>query len=624
MQTPSAAEGPRHSAFAAAFLSFIFPGLGQAYLGRWRRALAWAAIPLLLIALGAGLMLNHDTRQQLVNQLADPQTLLGVIGVVAVDLLYRLASVLDAYRLARAPDGAPDSAFRSIGSAAGLAAILLVLVVSHVAVARPVYLTYDTLANVFCGDCSSDPGQGALPSGSLTPEQLSLLPQRITAPPAASVAPGATATPTPVATPTPEPLPSPSEAPPWTGGTDLLNILLIGVDSGRAGETTFNTDTMIVVSIDPVTKKTAFISLPRDTAYIPLPKSWPAANAYGNFYPSKINTLFEAARLSPNLFPGPASKVGYTALMGTLGNLYGLDIPYYVQVNLGGFRDVIDQLGGIVIDVQNPVYDSQYPADDGRGNLKLYIPPGIQYMNGPQALAYARARHATSDFDRAARQQRVVTSLREQVDLSSLLAPGVIDTLLKTVKASVHTNIPASLLPQLVGLAQQVDLNKRVSLVLTPPEYSRTCYLAPPPCPQNSLYQLVANPQAIKKAVQNAFKESPAQQARDAAINAEGAVVTVLNGTTDVNTKTIRIADYLAQQGIDASVPPVNNGQADRTDYADTVITFYNGAEQDMPATVKLLQDALKVTIVTADDPAQTANAVVIIGDSAPPLRPSQ
>ena len=73
-----------------------------------------------------------------------------------------------------------------------------------------------------------------------------------------------------------------------------------------------------------------------------------------------------------------------------------------MAVDLSSFRDIIDQLGGVVIDVQNPVYDAKYPADDGRGNLKLYIPPGMQYMNGQQALAYARSRHATSDFDRPA------------------------------------------------------------------------------------------------------------------------------------------------------------------------------------------------------------------------------
>ena len=112
---------------------------------------------------------------------------------------------------------------------------------------------------------------------------------------------------------------------------------------------------------------------------------------------------------------------------------------------------------------------------------------------------------------------------------------------------------------------------------------------------------------AIRKAVQNVFKETTAQQAvgcRPA--QGEGAVVHVLNGTPDGNIKTISIADYLVQLGIDASVPPVNDGQADRNDYADTVITVYNGAEQDMPATVKVLQEAFKDTIVTADDPAQT------------------
>ena len=164
-------------------------------------------------------------------------------------------------------------------------------------------------------------------------------------------------------------------------------------------------------------------------------------------------------------------------------------IDYFVAVDLRSFRAIINDLGGVIIDVQNPVYDFHYAADDASGHLKLYIPPGIQYMEGQEALAYGRARHETSDFDRSARQQNVITSVRKQLDLPSLLAPGVLQDLLKTFRSSIKTDIPPDKIPALIQLAQEIDLDKRISLALDPPDYSTVCY----PCPPSGLYEIKAN-----------------------------------------------------------------------------------------------------------------------------------
>jgi LCP family protein required for cell wall assembly len=393
----------------------------------------------------------------------------------------------------------------------------------------------------------------------------------------------------------------------------------VGVDSGRANEATFNTDTMIVVSVDQATHKVALISLPRDTGNIPLVSGSAAAAAYGGVYPSKINTLYNAAKARPDLFPGSDKVRGYQALMDTLGSLYGLQIDYYVSVDLNGFREAIDALGGTMIDVQLPVNDPFYPADDGRGYLKLYISPGYHYMDGAEALAYARSRHGLgNDYIRAARQERVVTSVRNQFDLATLLQPGVLGNLLKTLSTSVRTNIPGDTLPSLIQLAQSVDLNRRVSLVLSPPSYGTVCY----PCPPSGLWMIKPNVSAIKQAVRTIFTVDPAQQKQRDELEAEGAVVNVLNGTAQPNTKTTQAADFLASLGIDASVPPVNGGAADNPNYPTTVITAYNGAEQNMTTTAKVLADTFGVTVQTASDPAQTADFVVIVGTDTPTLKP--
>ena len=125
---------------------------------------------------------------------------------------------------------------------------------------------------------------------------------------------------------------------PWKGD-ERLSILLIGADSGRKGYSGHLTDTLMVVTIDPRDGSVAFISIPRDMKGIPLVPGSAAARAYGTTYPSQINTLYTAARSRSDLFPGKDSQRGYRALKDTLGNLYGLDIPYYVEVNLRGFRD---------------------------------------------------------------------------------------------------------------------------------------------------------------------------------------------------------------------------------------------------------------------------------------------
>ena len=294
----------------------------------------------------------------------------------------------------------------------------------------------------------------------------------------------------------------PRSTPAWDGD-DRLNVLLIGADGGRRGASSYLTDTLITVSIDPRSGRIAFISLPRDTSGIPLPRSWPAHRALGGTYGNKINTLYTIARGRPDLFPGNDRQRGYIALMGALGELYGLDIERYVAVDLNSFRSIVNTLGGVVVDVQLPVMDQGYPSDDGRGKLKLYVPPGMARMNGQQALAYARSRHASSDFDRSARQQRVVTSVRDQTDIEALLVPGVLNDLIGQLKRDFKTNIPVKELPRLLAMAQRIDLGKRRSLVLGPPTYSTECY----PCPPDGLYRLEADVPEIRRAARNILKK---------------------------------------------------------------------------------------------------------------------
>jgi len=472
---------PRRSAFAAAFLSFLFPGLGHVYLGRWLRAVMWAVVPILAIAAVGGVMAGPNRTEILAN-LLDPDILVATLGVIFLDLLYRLAAVIDAWRLARQP-GVGSAGSRMLSSA-GLVGIALVLVVSHVAIARPVYLAYDTVASLDgeSGDTTTIPT-----SDELGPEWADII---------GALDPGAIAGPTVTSEPV---IPAKYE---WDS-RERLNILLIGIDSGRQGSRTFLTDTMIVVSVDPKSGKLAFVSLPRDTAGIPLPRKWSAARrVYGDTYDAKINTLYTTARVRSDLFPGNDKQRGYRALMGALAELYGIDIGYYVAVDLRGFRGAVNALGGIVVDVRGPVLEDGYPTDDGRGKIRLYVRGGIQRMNGQQALAFARSRKSTSDFSRSARQQVLIAAVRDQLDIGSLLAPGVLDKLTKEFKSHVKTNIPARMVPKLLALASDVNLKRRKSIVLSGNGFSTVCDR----CQADGQWKLIANPQRIRSAVRGVFK----------------------------------------------------------------------------------------------------------------------
>jgi len=585
---PPQPSGP-HSPFVAAFLSFLFPGLGQAYAGHRLRAVALAAPLVLVIALVGGMLVNKPSRDWLISQFVSTNVLTVLLALNGLLLVYRLVVIVDAYRLARLPAAVAPSLgsprrrgnLQPLG-VLGLLAVLVVTPLAHAGVAR-----YDLLAlDALNGLTSSANEPSYVPSATDT--------TGATATAGSTSTPGSTATAQPI--------------PQWTG-TGRLNILLVGVDQ-RPGDTSFNTDTMIVASIDPVTKQIGMFSLPRDTEGVPLPPSWPAAAYYANgLYPGKINSLWARAAGAPGLFPFPGSAYnrGMQALKGALGALYQLNIQYYVAVNFQGFENIIDTLGGVTVDVQMPVSDDQLPVP-GANDQNLYILPGIQHMTGQQALAYARSRHASSDFDRAQRQQRVILSVREQMNLSSLLDFSTLEALVTDVKGAVHTDIPSSLFPSLVSLGEQLDLNNLRSLVFTPPRFAVECNNPALSC----YYSLTAKIAPIRQAIKDAFTIPAALAASRARVQAEGATVDVLNGTSNLGMASNVVA-WLQYQGLDAEVSTINGGHATTLGNPQTIITVYNGAEADLPETIKLLQAQFGVTVVTKDDPSITTQDFVLI-----------
>jgi polyisoprenyl-teichoic acid--peptidoglycan teichoic acid transferase len=567
----------------------LLPGLGQAYGGNPLRGLVFAAPLVLFGALAAGLLLNANTKRTLLFSLLDTNVLLVVLALDVALLVYRAVAIVDAYRvtaLRNAWRAAPDP---RIGrgrirlhplSVAGLLAAILVAAGVHGAVAYYDLTAYDLLRTVTEEGNAAGSTANPLPASTETPGET------------ATSGSSASATPT---------VPS-----------DRVNILLLGVDR-REGDRTFNTDTMIVISIDPKTGQIAMLSLPRDTVDVPLPRTWAASSYYGGVYPAKINSLWTRAQGSPGLFPFPDKTRGPDALKGTLGALYGIDIPWYVEVDFEGFRKVVDTLGGVTVRVDLPVQDDHYPTETGGGATRLYIPATIQHMTGDAALAYARSRHGSTDFDRAQRQQNVILALRQQADIPTIL--GQLPTLVSTLKNSVHTDMPTSMLPQLASIAEQVGLQHVRSLVFTPPLYQHEVLNDP----RGRGYVLEPKVDQIRKAVRDVFSFDPQLEASRQAVAGEGATVRVLNGS-GIAGQAGTIRDYLIYRGFDATVPITNGGRANRSTYTTTVITVYNGAEADLTQSIALLEQLFGVTVVTKDDPKVTVDIIVITGKSTPKL----
>jgi LCP family protein required for cell wall assembly len=411
----------------------------------------------------------------------------------------------------------------------------------------------------------------------------------------------------PTDSPTPEPslvgtpVPNVSIAP-WDG-KERLNVLLIGADEQGGGH---NTDTLIVVSIDPVTKQVAMFSLPRDTVDVPIPQG-PARQVWGRSYSGKINSFFANNRRRSDLWPGNDRSRGYNALKSILGELYDLDIKYFVEVNFQGFTDVVDAVGGVTINVQIPVSDDRYPGSTGRLE-RLYIPTGIQHMTGAQALRYARSRHSSTDFDRAQRQQRVLLSLREQADPQNLIPR--LPELIAALKKTVRTDVPLDQMDELLGLASQVDTKNIRSYVFSPPLYSHDTCQDPRGC------VVIPNIGRIKAAVKDAFTADPADEALRQTLAAEGANVWVLNGTTQRSIGA-DLAGYLDYRGVAASAPRQKPKGAVP---ADTRIVVYNGAEATFADTIAYLEKTFGVKATLATDPAIRTDVVITVGTHTPHL----
>lgn len=397
------------------------PGLGHLAAGRIARAAVFAIPTVLLVGLLAGAAVSAGL-PRLGSLALDDRVLLGLIGLQAVILLWRLAAI------------GSSLLNPSLPRLRGRDAIPIVLL-AVVAVGPQAYLGYAT--NVAREQEAIVFAPSAAGSGAWNP----------------SPSPGPPSSQGPVASADASAAPSASPSP----AVARTNVLLIGVDAG-AGRSTFLTDTLIVASLDPVGETVSLLSLARDMVDVPLPG--------GRTYSGKINSLLSYARLHPGEFPG-SSGDGHDVLMAAVGTLLGLDIQRYAQVNLGGFVALVDSLGGVDVNVAHAFCDPSY--DEYGIPAGFAITAGRHHLNGSQALAYARVRKAAgeSDFTRQARQQELLSGVRDAVVKGGFLGDPL--GFLQAVGQTVETNLPRNLVVPLAQVAERVDRSKTYRAVVTYP-----------------------------------------------------------------------------------------------------------------------------------------------------------
>jgi polyisoprenyl-teichoic acid--peptidoglycan teichoic acid transferase len=241
--------------------------------------------------------------------------------------------------------------------------------------------------------------------------------------------------------------------------SDRINILLLGM-GGKNHDGGYLTDTIILASIQPSTGKVAMISIPRDLA-VPIENmGW-----------RKINHVNAYAEMENK-------GTGGLAISQAVSDILDIPIDYYVRVDFQGFIDIIDELGGVDVQVENTLNDYKYPVR-GRENAEdfysryehLHVEKGLRHMDGDLALKFARSRHAYgvegSDFARARRQQLIIQAVKDKaLQKGNIFKPAMIGNIIGELQEHVHTNLKIWEIIKLWDMVKNLEKDNVYSHVL--------------------------------------------------------------------------------------------------------------------------------------------------------------
>lgn len=401
---------------------------------------------------------------------------------------------------------------------------------------------------------------------------------------------------------------------PWDG-KERVNVLLMGIDQRQGeAEPAYRTDTMMVLTLDPVTMQAGMLSIPRDL-WVPIP-------GYDNGRINTANFLGDAYN-----YPGGGSALARK----TVEQVLGIRINFYARINFTAFEEFVDRIGGVTVNVPVDIYDPTYPTEDYGVEL-FAISAGTYQMDGKTALKFARTRHSlpNGDFDRARHQQIVLKAVQEKLSnpeaFLALISSG--PELINSLNTSVKTDLSLDQIQQLAALAQRVDRNNIKSAVLDQ-QYTEfaTTLTSPPQQVQVPVRARIAELREtfFATAADGAVDSNPdativttvvvpvTAQTNVAAADwqAEGARIVLLNGTLNAGFAQ-KAADVLIARGF--TIERVGNTPDNRFDYETSQVTDYGGKQATATALMEALQIADSATMKRLLNPDAEADIIVVLG----------
>lgn len=392
------------------------------------------------------------------------------------------------------------------------------------------------------------------------------------------------------------------ETPVAWDGNERVTILLMGLDfrDWRGEEGPPRTDTMLLLTVDPVAKTAGMLSIPRDL-WVEIP----------GFEHNRINTAYFLGETNNLPGGGPALAIR------TVENLIGVPIQYYAVIEFSAFERMIDEIGGIDVLVKERMKISPI------GQLSKWLDAKPYHLNGADALAYARARKTEGgDFDRAERTQQVAMAIRDRIVGFEMIPTLVASapTLYQEVREGIRTNLidanaaPDQLLRQLQQLISlgllvlDLDPNTIQKGVIAPPDMVTFVTL---PTGAEVLKPIPDQIRVLRDEIfttTSAIAPSITGDDPLSAAQAEAARLAVLNGA-GIEGFAGSTAQYLQGQGLNV----VEVGNADRMDYLSSLIIDYTGN----PYTRQFLKELSGVSesqILSQYDPGSEVDIVIILG----------
>jgi len=388
-------------------------------------------------------------------------------------------------------------------------------------------------------------------------------------------------------------------------GDSRINILLLGI--GGPGHDGANlTDTILLASIDPINDKASLLSIPRDL--------WVTIPGYEN---QKINHAYAfAAESSKAKSKAGKESDGIAELDKTLQPILdGVNIHYHVLLDFSAFKQMVDALGGVTVNVPETLYDPTI-AWENHGN-PVIAAKGPQKFSGQQALLYVRSRETSSDFARGERQRLVITAIKQKVFSAGTFSnPFKVSSLLDSLGRNVYTDFSSGDIKCLYRQLSTIPSTAISSLdMVTPPNNLLTT--------ANISGQSVVEPRAGLFAYSDIHKFLH-QSLKDGLIVKEKARIAVYNATSTPGLATT-MGQLLKSYGY--NITKVDSTPNSSNPPVTTLVDLSGGKDK---YTRHYLEDRLGVTAVGSMPgefgitPSGDANFVIILGNDATTSSTSQ